>query len=42
MTSLYSANQEDERTLLERLEKLQSGFIGTSPQYGWSIDADDS
>jgi hypothetical protein len=42
LTSLFSANQEDECTLLEKVEKLQGGFIGTTTQDGGSINADAS
>jgi hypothetical protein len=39
MTSLNSLDQEDERTLLEKVEKLQAGLIGTATQDGGSLDA---
>ena len=40
MTRPHSVlDDDDERTVLEKVEKLQSGFIGVATQDGGSLDA---
>jgi hypothetical protein len=38
MTTLPSSFDDDERTLLEKVEKFQAGFIGCATQDGGNID----